>query len=178
MAVDNVASAASLCSKFFESLRSPILTIRGKIKSSAAVDDVLESLCRRFVMIEDMMDSSSGIERAYANESSALVVWEIILRTMDESSWSWMAAKVRAGEKQLDNAQRDCAVALRVAASVESRKFHTLFQTLNNSSEDAVGSTALYATMALPKAWTQLAESTTSDFEGGNESTTRRTSGS
>jgi len=86
MAVDNVASAASLCSKPFEILRSPILTISGIIISSAAVGDVLEFLCRRFVMIEDMIDSSSGIERAYDNESSALVIWETILRMIEELS--------------------------------------------------------------------------------------------
>ena len=86
MAVDNVASAASLCSKPSKILRLPILTMRGKTKSSAAVGDVLESLCRRFVMMEDMIDSSSGIEREYDNESSALVIWEMILRMIEELS--------------------------------------------------------------------------------------------
>ena len=57
-------------------------------------------------------------------------------------------------------------------------KFQTLFQTFPTSVEAALESRALWATKALPRTWTQLAERVKSDLAGGDDSTTFKTSDS
>jgi hypothetical protein len=98
-----------------------------------------------------------------------------IFRITEESSLSSTAADMSFGEKQLEMADRDSAVAFRVFASVESKKFQTAFHTRPTSEDEVSELTALRATNATPRTWTQLAQSKKSDFGGGDVSTTFRT---
>jgi len=67
----------------------------------------------------------------------------MVFRIVEQHSVSAMEAEIRAGLKQLDMEERDCAAILRVLASGESKKFQTLFQTFPISVEAALGSRAL-----------------------------------
>jgi len=123
------------------------------------------------------MESSSGIARAYGKESMALETCDTIFWITEDPSLSAIAVLTSLGEKQVIIEDKATAVDLRVAESVESKKFHTLFHTLLTSFEAFSGSMVWYATKAPEETWTQLEERVKSDFDGGEDSTTFKTSG-
>ena len=100
------------------------------------------------------------------------------MRISDESFLSSTASEMSFREKQLEMADNDSAAALRVLASVESRKFQTAFHTRPTSVDEASELTEWREANAALRTRTQLAQRKKSDFDGGDVNTTFRTSGS
>src|ERR1700733_12011055 len=111
-------------------------------------------------------------------ECSAFVVWATMLARVDPEVSSLQAAVIKEEVKQRHRVARDSAAAFLVAESLDSKKGQTALHTFPISFAHESASTAEYASITLPRTWTQAGDNVESTFDGDDDKITARVSGS